>query len=465
MGNIGPSKIINELKERICLAVSAEGLTATISFNLAQEDLAITAREKLKQEVFSLLTNYGIIFGIDQNIFNEELKSGQTYVIARGTPAADGIDAQVKMYELTEAKPEVGVDGKVDFYDMRLISRVKPGDWLGERIEPTDGTPGVTVKGEAIKAVKGKTIPLNFDKNSVTEVTSLNKTVLYSRLNGAVYYTDGRISVSNHLEIDGDVGISTGNIKFDGFVTIKGTILDGFSVEATKDIEVNGQFGLGNVKGILSTYGSIYIKGGISARERPEIRAAKNIFVKFADTVQIICGETAHIGFYSLNSNITAREVVFDSSNGQIIGGFIKSEIHVSVPFGGSEMERKTTIEVTGFDRKSLVGRLDTIFHELSIKKAEQQKLKQQSASDPGHGGSSAGISDSLNLLRDEIKSLEEERKRISGYLKTKGDGEIEISRRLFPNCSIIIGGMYAEIPEGATNMTFYLKDGIINTV
>jgi uncharacterized protein (DUF342 family) len=368
------------------------------------------------------------------------------------------------MYELKESKPEIRKDGKVDYYEMQLINRVNPGDWLGERLEATDGKTGKTVRGEEIKPVKGKTAVLNYDRNSVAEVSTEGKTTLYSRLSGAINYTSGRISVSNHLEINGDAGVSTGNIKFDGYLTIKGTILDGFTVEATRDIEINSELGLGNVKGIISTNGSIYIKGGISAKERVEVRAARNIFVKFADNASIICGETAHIGYYSLNCDVCARDIIFDSSNGQVIGGHIKSEVHISVPIGGSEMERKTTIEVTGFNRQAVVTRLDEVFHEIGMKKAEQQKLK--SGTDTGKGGAeSSSLSDRIYLLREEIKSLEEERKYIAGYLKAKGDGEISVTKHLFPNCAIILGGRNAEYASDTVTATFYLKDGEIKQV
>jgi len=81
-------------------------------------------------------------------------------------------------------------------------------------------------------------------------VVQNKKVVLYSKIDGAVHYDGNKISVSNHLEIDGDVDFKTGNIIFDGYVTIKGTVTDGFYVEATKDIEINSPLGLGNVKGI-----------------------------------------------------------------------------------------------------------------------------------------------------------------------------------------------------------------------
>ncbi len=450
-------QIIGRLKERLQLELSPDGLTATISFNLPLPDLEEDSRDMLVQETVTLLSNKEIVHGINLNIFREKIEPGKPYIIARGTKAIDGSDAIVTMFELMESKPEIGVDGKVDFYDLRLINRVNPGDWLGERIEPTEGTPGKTVKGEVIRPIRGRNVPLQYDRSTVKEVSYPGKTVLYSRLSGAVNYTDGKIAVSNHLEIKGDIGISTGNIKFDGYLTISGTILDGFSVEATKDIEINGQYGLSNIKSLVSTEGSIYIKGGVSAREKVEIQAAKHIYVKFADNVHILCGGTAHIGYYSLNSNILAKNVVFDSSDGRVIGGSIKSEIHVSVPYCGSDKERRTTIEVTGFDRKSLLDRLDKVLHEISVKRTEQKKVKQQNIF--GSDNSS-----DLFILREEIKALEEERKALSFYLKTKGNGEIEISKRIYPNCAIILGGNSIEITESLMNATFILKNGEIIT-
>lgn len=467
MAPVKPQKI-GELKEKIRLEVESAGMAATLTFNLPEEELSTSfaSRETLLHEINSLLSRNGIVYGINTKLLLGELVSGKPYIIARGTPAIDGTDAVVNMYELLETKPEIREDGRVNFYDLKLINRVKPGDWLGERTEPTDGTPGKTIKGETIKPVKGKTVALNYDKNSITEFSASDKTVLQSRLCGAVNYTSGKISVSNHLEINGDVGVSTGNIKFDGYLTIKGTINDGFSVEATRDIEINSDYGLGSIKSLISTHGSIFVKGGISSKELVAIRAAKNIYIKFADNVQINCGETAHIGYYCLNSSISAREVIFDASNGQAIGGHIKAEIHISVPIAGSEVERKTTLEVLGFNRQALIERLDDVFHCITLKKAEQQKLKQLTGNP---GGSTAGqgsatenvnnVSDKLYLLKDEIKELEEERKSIAGYLKAKGDGEISITRRLFPNCTIIINSMTAEIPPETIAITFFLKD------
>lgn len=459
---------IGELKERIRIEIDPSGLTAYATFNLPEEELALASREKLVHELNAVLGQNGIVHGILTFPMQEELKSGKSYIIARGTPAVDGDDAVVKMYELMEAKPEIRQDGRVNYYDLKLINRVSPGDWLGERINETEGTPGRTVGGEIIKPVKGKTVALNYDKNSVTELSASGKTELHSRLSGAVNYTNGKISVSRHLEINGDVGVSTGNIKFDGFLTIKGTVNDGFSVEATKDVEINSEFGLGSIRSIISTEGSIYIKGGISSKEIVEIYAANNVFIKFADNVHITCGRTAHIGYYSLNSSIKAKEVIFDASNGQAIGGRVTAEVRVAVPIAGSEMERKTVIEVTCFNRTAYVEKLDELFHLIGNKKVEQQRLKTAPPPDKTGSGSPAGTggpSDQLYILKDEIKALEDERKSIAGYLKAHGDGEISVTKHLFPNCSIILKGIPVEIPPGTVAATFYMKDSEIKTL
>lgn len=458
-----PQKI-GEVKTRIRLEVDSSRLTAAVTLNLHEEDLAVSSKDKLIHEVNALLSQNGIVFGVNTSVLMGELMPGKPYTIAQGVPAVDGNDAVVKMYELMEVRPEIRQDGRVDFYELRLINRVKPGDWLGERIEATDGIPGTTVTGETILPVKGKTATLNYDKNSVSEISSSGKTMLVSKMNGAVSYTNGKICVSNHLEINGDVGVSTGNIKFDGFLTIKGTINDGFSVEATKDIEINSEFGLGSAKSIISHDGSIYIKGGISSREPVKITGAKDIYTKFTDNAHITSGRTAHIGYYSLNSSIEAKEVVFDATNGQAIGGHIKAEVRVILPIAGSEMERRTIIEVTGFKRQVYVDRLDEVLHLISNKKVEQQKLKMTSGNkNSGQDQTSSGnISDRLYLLKDEIKALEEERKSITGYLKAHGDGEICITKHLFKNCGIILRGIAAEVPPGTIAATFYLKDAEI---
>lgn len=463
--------IIGKLKERIFINVTENKMKALVIFNIPKDELENANLQNLMKETIEKLNSQGIIYGINYSIFSQKFASNTPHVIAEGTASVNGTDSILKLYEIKEPQPQVNGDDKVDFYELKLINRVRAGDWLGERLDATDGTPGKNIFGEILNPVKGKTIPLSYDKNSVTEEKEKGKTVLYSKIDGAVNIINGKLTVLNHIEIDGDVDFKTGNIKFDGFVTIKGTVADGFSVEATKDIEINGDLGLGNVKGIVSTQGSIFIKGGILSRGKVEIKAAKNIYTKFVDDSVIIAGDSIHIGYYCVNSKISAKEVIIDSSSGHIIGGCIKAEIRVSAPIIGSKMDKKTLIEVTGFNREHLKEELSDMTDKISKYKNEQMILKQTVSQLESHKPMGIEQKKELNrtvdriiCLRDEIKTLEDNKKNINGYLKAKGEGEICVSKIVYPRCTLIIKRQTVEISQVTSSITYYSIDGEIKT-
>ena len=462
-----PPDRIGILKDKVCIEMVNNDLQAYIIYNLPKEELILSKREELVRLTMSKLNEKGIITGINKAMFLEELLTGKSYLIAQGIPPINGNDSIIKMYLLENSSPEIHEDGKVDFYELKLINRVKAGDWLGDRIAATDGIPGTSVKGAPIKALNGKTLPLSYDKSTVMEITENQTTTLYSRVNGAVNYIDNKISVSNHLEIDGDVDFKTGNIKFDGYVTIKGTVTDGFFVQATKDIEINSVLGLGNVKGILSTKGSIFIKGGVASKGSVEIKAEKNVFTKFLDNTILTCNGTAHIGFYCINSIVNAGEVIVEASNGKIIGGNITAKIRVVSPTIGSEIEKKTIVEVLGFNRTTYKDELDSVFHSISELKNEQQKVKinQSQLDSLGELNSfqrkeyNDGI-ERLMSIKVETKEFEDRRKSIADFLKTRGEGEINITKKIFPNCTLIIKGIKTEITSITLPTAFFFQDG-----
>jgi uncharacterized protein (DUF342 family) len=393
-------------------------------------------------------------------------------VIAEGIPPVDGKDCVIKMYELKDTKPEIDEEGKVNFYELKLINRVKTGDWLGERIEATDGIPGRSIKDAVLHAKNGKNIPLNYDKNTVQEIYDNNRTTLFSKTNGAVTYNNGRISVSNHLEVDGNVDLSTGNIRFDGYLTVSGTVLDGFSVVATKDIEINSEMGLGNVKEITSTEGSIYIKGGIAAKYKVQINAKNNIYTKFADNAILTCGGSAHIGYFAINSIINAREIIFDSLKGQVIGGHIKADYRVQVPIAGSEIEVKTNIEVTGFNRFNLVKEYDDTLRKIEQlrKQLQEQKNKlseygSQKNLDHFQRRQYSNILEKLFETNEDIKNLEQEKKNLAGLLKTRGEGEISITKRIYPNCTLILKNKVINITSVTLPTCYFIQDNEVKVI
>jgi uncharacterized protein len=457
------------VSERITIEVSHDKMLATIVFNLCEDELVLGNQERLIKETVLLLREKGIVFGVKSEVFLKEIECGKTYIIAEGIAPEAGIDSVVTMLDLMEAKPEVIDTDRIDYYNLSLITTVNADTWLGERLEATEGKDGRTVTGEIIKAKAGIQLPLYYDRKTVYEKLENNKTVLYSREYGAVYYEGRDIALMNPLIIDGDVDFKTGNIIFDGCVIIKGTICDGFYVEATENIEVNGELGLGNIKGITSKKGSIFVKGGILTKGGAKLEAGKNVYVKFVENAVVNCGGTAHIGFYSSNSVINAKEVVVDSADGKIMGGSVKALTRVTSPIIGSETHRRTVIEITGFNRELIKAEMEALNNKINSLKNEYELVKLKIHSYSNRSGLSAIqdriLNDSkerLYTVRNELKQLHDEKDDLDCFLKARGDGEIIVSKRVYPNTAIIMKNKTLVITTAAYAASFVTQGGRI---
>jgi len=464
-----PPEKFAEGRERIKIELTDDDVRVYLTLNVEQEELSGPGRAELFKEIMRSLKEMGITYGIKNEVLLSGLENHKRLLIAEGIVPVNGTDSVITMFELKEVKPEAKGDGNVDHYELNLINTVVEGEWLGERTDPREGRPGKTVKGSTLLPVKGKLLPLIYDKNTVREVCEDSVTRLYSRIPGAVHYDGDRISISNHLEISGNIDYRTGNINFDGFLTVKGTIEDSFSVTATHDIEILSDYGVGGVKDITSNDGSIFIKGGIAGNNKAVIYSRKNIYTKFVSDTNIVCEGSVHIGFYCLNSNIKAKEVILDSPKGQIMGGNIEAEFRVVSSIIGSPSEKRTCITVKGFDRQLLKQTFDKISENIETLKAEMAKAKLEVSVYGGSSGLSREqlaeyerIRDNYYDIRDRLKKAEEERKVLLQYLRTRGEGEISILKKVYPNTVLSIKKKVKEITIPTMSTSFCMVDNDI---
>ena len=460
-----PSRKFALSKERIVVDVSGDGLKAFMTLNVNRNELE---SPELIKEIIAKLNEKGVVYGIRKEALLN-LYMGKPILIAEGLLPEPGRDSQNTYYQLKEVKPEIKEDGNVDHYELNLINMVQKGDWLGEKIHATSGREGKTVKGTTLKTMPGKNYPLLYDKKTVKEVVEENKSTLYALRTGAVFFEGDSVGVSNHLEIKENIGVKTGNVDFDGYLTVKGTVEDNYSVASTKDIEILGEYGVGNVKEISSSEGSIYIKGGIAGRGKTTIRCKKNLYLKYIADAEIICDGSVHVGFYCLNSTITAKEVILDSMKGQIIGGNINAHIRVVSAIMGSSSEKRTNVCVKGFDRNEYKNILDELNNKVEVLKAEINKYKQQlsifvNLYDNGQVRKDQfdSINEKYNSFKSALTEVEENKRNMINYLKAKGEGEISILKKAFPNTMLEIRRIQKEIQKSVLRVTYYYHEGEI---
>ncbi|QUI25070.1 DUF342 domain-containing protein [Vallitalea pronyensis] len=434
-------------KPLVEVSVSKDRLKGYVVINMTQQAFDSKDKSELVQYIMEAIDQSKIVYGIDVHDIINDIEPLKKIQVAEGVLPVRGEDAQVKLYEVEDVKPQMIEDETVNHYELNLINKVEKGAWLGERIEPKPGVPGKTVWGEVIPAQAGRQVQLEYDKKTVTQKydEEEDKTFLYAKRTGAVIYQNNVIGVCNFLEIDGSVSFKTGNIDFDGMVEIKKTIEDNFIVRADHDIQVMGDMGVGSVDTIESRDGNIYIRGGIAGKNKAKIKCNGDLYTKFASECTIECDGTVNIGSYAINCDIKAKEVILESYKSRIIGGTIEADIKVQAGEIGNRTESYTKIQINGFNRKKIKEEYDTILLTISKVKEKINHIKQKlSIYSVGHLNQDQKqqyekLSEEFEYFKKNLKLLYNKQKKYVSYLHAKGEGELKVSSCLYPNVSITI--------------------------
>lgn len=451
-------------KPRIEVILSSDEMEAKIKLNITAKEF-IDNKISISSEIIDALNAAGVAEGLE-DLFQKPITVQKEISVAKGLFPEDGKDAIIKYYEITDKKPIVKEDGSVNHYELNLIDNVNKGDWLGEKIPPQEGKPGKTVTGKRLSPRRGIDFKLKYDRKTVGEFEEDGRIVLRALTDGAVKLEGERIKIDNHLIVPGDVSFETGNIFFDGYVTINGTVKDGFSVIAKNDISIMGNMGMGAVDKIISKEGSIYIKGGIYGKGTAIIEAKKNVYMKYCNEANVMAGEEINVGFYSLDSNLKAKKVRLDPIHGKIIGGAVTAEIQVIAGSIGNKSEKKTCISVQGFDRAAIKTEFEILLAKYKELLQEAGKVKRQiEIFELNISGAeyfdNKEYNECLNKYEDiidEIKLLDDCRKMLQRILETKGEGEIGVFKAAYPETFIEIKTMQKRI-NSVVNGSFYVMD------
>lgn len=164
-------------------------------------------------------------------------------LLARGILMIPGEDGQIVMGvadDLSETESDEGSDGTVDFRKVQSFLNVNDGDLVATITPPGSGTPGKTVTGKIIPSLPGAPLKLEIGQNVRLSDDGQS---MFAVGTGRVCLRENTISVEDIYVVDGNVGFKVGNISFKGYVEVKGDVLDGFFVKATKGIKVHGNIG------------------------------------------------------------------------------------------------------------------------------------------------------------------------------------------------------------------------------
>jgi uncharacterized protein len=140
---------------------------------------------------------------------------------------------------------------------------VKAGEHVATITQPTAGTDGVDVCGQAIKARPGKPCEIRVDNS----LTVLEDGKVISNYEGTLQFENDTLSVSDVLTVSGCVDFTTGNIKVNGSVYVKEHVRAMFSIDASGDVTVDGLVEAATI----NCTGNFYCRRGVTAKGRGKI--------------------------------------------------------------------------------------------------------------------------------------------------------------------------------------------------
>ena len=412
------------------------------------------------------LSDCGVSYNINIDTLNDMAAApiyDRDILISSGVAPVNGIDGTVSFNIKTGEKvlkPKENEDGTVDYHDLGIVENVSEGQVLCVITPPTEGSPGISVKGKDLPQKKGKKAPSYIGKNTAF---SEDGTVIISKINGHVEFDGRRINVNDTFYVKEDVDNSTGNIMVSGNLVVAGVVLPGLKIEAGKNIIVKGRVENAAIKaggninlqsGIIGS--KIYCDGDLKCR----FIESCNVFVKGDINAE-----------YIINSDIKCgKSIKIMGSIAKIIGGTYIAGQNIEAQTIGSSANANTKIEL-GTDptvinrQQELLVQIPELEKQIESLKPLMTILRQLETADrltpekrQVFDDVSYSYDTNMKLHADAQKELED----IGQWIKTKGFGRIICTGTIHPGTQIVIGGSPLTITNALDNTTLYYDEGNI---
>ncbi|MCL2048947.1 MAG: FapA family protein [Defluviitaleaceae bacterium] len=359
----------------------------------------------------------------------ENKRYGKKIIIAQGTPPISGTDGYLKFHfdrSNVKPKPKIMEDGTVNFKQLDMFKVTNRGDVLVTSVAASEGRDGVDVYGNAIPAPKARpAAPIPRGKGTAL---SPDGQYLLADVSGQLLLADGKINISPHLEIQGNVDNSTGDVDFNGQVTIRGNVVSGFTVKAVGNIEVMGVCEAAK----LISGGNIILGNGVQGADKGELIAENDVTAKFIESCKVTAGGNVIADSIRKSTVKCDGSVMLVGKNGLLVGGSVVAGEKVVASTIGSPMGTFTSIEVGGSPKE--INRQKELIEEFNKLKIEYDKCEK--------GVETLNVLRKKDMLTDDKKAILVKMVNMKMVLRekmTRTQNDIdEVKRKITGNIGIV---------------------------
>lgn len=458
------------------LVISSDKMSCEISISKAWggepiSDIAI--QELLQQQ--SIAADL-----IDRSALNEALtqsRNGQDVElteIARGTPPQHGEDSSFTLlFDLP--KPTSATesdDGTTNYFETHQYPTIHPGTELMRREAPTSGTDGINIEGRVIAAKPGKVI--KFGKCEGAEISSEDDNLLLATRKGHPIIARQGVSISDVLELK-NVDLSTGNIHFDGSVSILGNVCSQTRVEASGDVNIRGY-----VENATVVAGNdIVVGAGVISEQAGDddspvftstLQAGGNIQARFFNQTDARANGNIVAAQYAMNSRLTATQKLLlgdGGGKGVLLGGQAFAGAGAELNTLGSSAYVKT--ELYCASRKRLVQQQHSLQQDQQRRQRELQQLQAfiDKVGQPEKLGKvlidkTRKIQNAILGLQERLQNIEAQLHSLEQLIADIPNASVVVHRKLFPNSLVSIGDLPFSSRDELNKTTLKIKGKVI---
>ncbi len=378
-----------------------------------------------EQNLLDFLAYHGIRHGIYKDKIRSLVKAAQPlhlFPIAAGTPPGKGLPGDIAYFHKLPVKSlKMDEKGRVNYYDINDHVYVKTGEIVAMKIAPAPGKAGKNVYGEKIPGLLGQEASFQIGRG-----IAIFDDKAVAVIDGTLIRDDkGRISVSRLFRLNTDVNFASGNIRFDGDVSIAGNVQPGFKVHAEGDIHI---YGMVDNAEIISESGSIVVDGPILGRTQVSLRAYRDIRAQYIQNAVIEAGNNIYVEDYVTRCSLKAgNKIDISGGKGLVLGNntlYSKNALIVKNITNPEEVE----VTIEGFKPDDYRKRILDIDKKIAegtnlLNKLAQEKMNyfQDDKSQDNHKkynqvlGKTFHIEKRLELLYQEKLSLEDVLREVLG--------------------------------------------------
>ena len=382
--------------------------------------------------------------------------------LAVSRPPKRGTDGIFVMPSDSDSSESEGTDfERLDPRMRNLFQSLDAGEVIGHLYPAEPGTPGLDVFGNRLPAKAGTPKELEAGDNVElgTEEGQDRVTVFTAAIPGVVSFHGNQVSISEVLEISGDVDYSTGNIVLErGSVNIAGNVKPGFSVHVPREIFIQGMADDARIE----AGGNVTIKGGIVAEHSGWIKAGGNLEAQFAENAHIEAGGDVVIRQDITNCRITAQgRVLCTSGRGNVQGGRLQSTAGIEVNQAGSRLGVPTTLAIVSElqldaelleERQALRDQIQKIADKLGTDDLQSLRSKLSEEKLAAMSRLMEIKAESERRLKGLEESLRQQKRR---QLEQLQSARIQVMKTVHPDTAIVFQDQTEQITETMAQSTF----------